>query len=270
MQILLVVLSMLLLIASMTYTQMARFVNFHTLRIEYERHMREESHRWMNRKQELFFEANTRGQNSSAKNPGGQGSFSKLNIYSLLDRETEGGEDRSVEQQFLRTVLRRLMATYYSSFPLYKALSEKFPSLPDAVISGMIDNVKALPCNQTLSNVVQLGRIPFEDPSLRELYYLMLKGGDDVPGLIDLLTLKKGKAKLRVYLSPPALLAGVFSDTNAVKQFLLARQKTWGAIRRKEISSEDATNQLQSDFSPYLVVDPNFIDFKASSTRPPR
>lgn len=266
MNILLVVISVVMLIATMTYSRIDRFIAFSSLRIQYEEFMKNDERRWGNERELKNFLKNKReGQKKNQP----LDSISKLNISPLLKISQEKVQE-NLEIQFIRTVLGRLIENLYGKLPFYRSVTEKVPSIPDAVIDQIIQQSKESLCEAPLNKIDQLARIEFFDPDMREMYVKMLKGSDAYPSLLRFLTLKKKEmTKIRLFLAEYPLLVAIFNNPGTARAFRMQRNEIWQRMRQGVISVEDGEYELKSQFEGMVDVDASYLDFKPSKTRPP-
>lgn len=255
-----------MLIATMTYARIDRFVAFSSLRIQYEDFMKNSERRWGNERELKNYLKNKK---DGQKNNQSLDSISKLNISPLLKVRLEEGQG-NLEIQFIRTVLGRLIENLYGRLPFYRSVAGKVASIPDVVIDQIIQQSKEPLCETPLKKIDQLARIEFFDPDMREMYVKMLKGSDAYPSLVRFLTLKKKEmTKLRLFLAEYPLLVAVFNNPDTARAFRLQRTEIWQRMRQGVISVEDGELELKSQFEGMVDVDPRYLDFKPSKTHPP-
>jgi hypothetical protein len=166
MNILLIVLTLLMVLGSISYSRLEMFKNYILQQREYQRYVKEEDRAWYNNQQITFY--------------GNELSPHQVSIAALISvGKKKTNEPENLDKR--KKNLARLMDLLYRQAPFYKQLLEKRPNLStDLVdsIEGAIRKLVEISDNPdfTMRSEDDLAKLTLPDPELQNVFYLMLKG----------------------------------------------------------------------------------------------
>ena len=209
---------------------------------------------------------------------------SKLHVRSLFSN------DDPAQKPTQEYIFRNLLKVLYGSVPLCIPRGDNDPYVQqifDEVRNKAIELGPKLPMHkaQYLANI-ELGA-PNSSASQFALF-LILKGGkgEVFPGapcvvhsLLDYLNMSRRETCVNVYLAPAPLLKALFENDDVVAQICQQRQEIYRKTHKKEspalaAKDNDLLNALSDEFKAQFgsslprEVDPQFIEFRVSRTKP--
>jgi hypothetical protein len=213
---------------------------------------------------------------------------SKLHVRAVFSNDEQ--DQRPTQEYIFRSLLRHL----YGSIPLCTPRGDNDPYVQqifDQVRAKALELEPIFPMHkaQYLANIELSG--PHKNANQFGLF-LMLKGGkgEVFPGapctvhsLLNYISMNRRQTCISVYLAPAAVLKAIFGDEDLVTEICRYRHEVSLAIRREDrkkafsIPGEkdrDIVDILSDDFKAQFGshlpgdIDPQFIDFRVSSTVP--
>lgn len=306
MYILITVTTLLMLLAIITSTRFEVFLTTMGIRNEYEKYMTEEERRYYNSVERKKYEKQQAKSKSATGDTGGaiggEGqtarpkrafACAKLNVGLLFE---EG--DKSAYADFVEKALTRLIENTYAHRKFFKETNAA------SLVTELIKGGKKGTCGGPLESVNDMAQIAFDSSTMREVYYLMIKGSGPkpadpkempnyYPSLFEFLTFNKNEIPVRVYLAKRPLLLALFAGPDEVNKLIEARAEL---LRRNIISPEgyEITSEAVDDcetppptLSPddtatlegarqsfeaggfVTPFDKKYLDFSVSATTPP-
>ncbi|CRX37410.1 hypothetical protein [Estrella lausannensis] len=280
MQILFFVISMLLLLAAMTYAKMESYKSVVLFRNQLESYSDVSKNRFDERFYDaLYEETSMDSKQGGTKANSGEG-FAFIGLTPLLTESPEGEENRN----FSKKLLKEIIPVLYEDQSFYQQMVSKRPSFANDLVEEL---TKAL--QHSIKNrgkppkkIEEIANIEFEDPLLAEGWYKMLKGfmaprgektelQEEYPSIIDYLTLR-GDGKIRLYLAPRPLLYVLFGESGTADEAAALRMELYNDVKSDRVKPEQATKTFEEAFQTRLRSDipPGKIDFSVSKTNPKR
>lgn len=296
MNVLTLVMTMLMMLAIVTYARLSTFLDFKGLQYEYHHYLTSYS-KPLNDIQNEFYETELKGENA-ATNSGtnvqtgddvAKTSSKNVNLNSLIPFDAfikrDERERDSLRFKQTRELLKKLMENLYAEFPFFKALLEKRPELFNQLIDRIIEMSDQEIYIGKFKTKKDLGSLNLEDNELQEVLYKMLNGtrektGTDVdeflkkegyPSLAKFIVIKKD-AKLSIYLASGEILLALYGHAGLVKEIIATREDIY-----KQMSSD--ANQPEKDQGKdrlrsvaagrsFLPNEDLLLDFSVSCTNP--
>lgn len=280
MQILFFVISMLLLLAAMTYAKMESYKSVVLFRNQLESYSDVSKNRFDERFYDTLYEnTSMESKNGGSKTSSGEG-YAYIGLTPLLTESQEGEGNRN----FSKKLLKEIIPLLYEDQPFYQEIIIKRPSfasdLVEELARALQQNIKNK--GKPLKKIEDIANIEFEDPLLAEGWYKMLKGfmapqgnkeetKEEYPSIIDYLTLK-GDGKIKLYLAPRPLLYVLFGDSGTADEAMALRIELYNDVKSERVKPEQATKTFEEAFQSRLRSDipPDKIDFSVTKTNPKR
>lgn len=294
MNVLILVLTMLSLLAAMTYAQLRTFLDSTGVRIEYERYMVKHEREGINELEDRKYkQAHVDGQKDNGKlSSDKEAPLAKLHVKPLFTKpsdkpkNSEKGRNTSPNRTEVTTVvLKRLIEILYKQQPFYQEAIKKRPTLVDDLVAKMVETSSKATCKLKFTHVRDLANIPFgDDKDLREVFYKMLKGepsstrinekgeevlaNDGYDSLLDYLTVARSPSRIRVWLARKALLQAIFKDPRPIIE---RRNELIRYIQDGSWTVQGAQQEFEMFNDAFNTdIDRDLLDFKVSKTRPPK
>lgn len=174
MNVLIFVMTMLLLLAAMTYARLDTFRGSQAFQTVFKDYMEKEERELFNVQAKPTYDSITvnTGNGGGKSNPKVEGS-PRLGIALLLDKTKR--ESKSKEWDQTRLLLKNLIETLYAKQPFYQAAVEKRPSLPDDLINAITHAIDELPKEKKLKKPEDLANLKLDDPELDLILYKILQ-----------------------------------------------------------------------------------------------
>lgn len=175
MNVLIFVMTMLMLLALMTYARLETYRNSQVFQILFENFMQKDERGYINMVAEKKYETTKGSTRESGKGSTKKVAASPRVSLNLLFKKTEKeGAPQAVEH--FKALLKNLMTTLYEEQPFYQQIYEKRPSFIDDIVAALIRTVENLPENQKLKKTTDLANLTLGDDQLDDTFYKMLHG----------------------------------------------------------------------------------------------
>lgn len=137
--------------------------------------------------------------------------------------------------------------------------------------------------NRTLNKPKDLSTVDLGDPKLQYVFYKMLDGTPEFEegivnfkptagyfSLLDFITIKPNKSRIRVYLASPQVLMAIFGDVGTVKEILSERSRLYREVKKEIMTKEEASELFMSLFMEMRLpgIENTLLDFGVSKTNP--
>lgn len=269
MNVLMFVMTMLMLLALMTYSRLDAFRSSQVFQSIFKYYMEVDERGYFNLKADPMYEGikvNTK-EGKGGGGPKAEGS-PRLGIALLVDQKQR--ESKPKEWTQTKLLLKNLIETLYKDQPFYKEAIEKRPSLPDELINAITHAADALPKDKKITNASDLANLKLADPELDQILYKILQGATykDINGkrttendeevvepevdqsqadeslanegteyksvkgyfsLLDYVT-TNSTPKIRVYLAPRAVLQSIFIKPEIVQSIIDERKQLYRQV----------------------------------------
>lgn len=272
MNILVLVLTLLLMLSSLTYSRLETHKNQSIQQLQFEKYAHNEERTAFNRRQSNLYESN---------------GFSpaQLSLNMIMQKGHEKSPQGDVEKQ--KEWLKQLMLVLYQQAPFFIDLQQKRSDFVTELVNSIepaVDRLLAVSSdpNKAILNKYDMGKITLADPELQHAFYLMLKGtiSKDTPtyaddrnsivnlpqgdyySLIDFICYAKNKPKINS--ASPEFLE-LFFVKEAIPEILEKRAVRDGTSGEAQAN---ATRELLELFNRSLKpgIDPADLDYFGKSS----
>lgn len=173
MNVLIFVMTMLMLLALMTYSRLDAFRSSQVFQSIFKHYMEIDERGYFNVKAMPFYE-DIKVKTKAGKTGGKAEGSPRVSVSLLLDKTQR--ESKSKEWLQTKHLLKNLISTLYDDQPFYKKAIEKRPSLPDDLMNAMTQAIDELPKEKRLKTAADLANLKLVDPELDQILYKILQG----------------------------------------------------------------------------------------------
>lgn len=264
------VLSIVMLLSILSYSNLRAFLNFSIVQNEYQRYLGEQEQSFYNHEVERLYNRERKSASHSSHSKAGVKHLKRtLNIRNWLDpRCTDSTKDQ------YGLIVERLMDHLYKNQPFFGRFYKERPDLNKQILNHLKD--KGKPLQGHLANI-DLG-----DSVLQEAFAAMLAGnidaeqwekkskqGIDLQGYYRSLNdfidyVGESERKLSIYLARKELLYAIYNDSNIVLAVIQCRNECYQKYKDDRNTGE---TMLQQHIP--IGFDPQLFDFSTSGTKPP-
>ncbi len=307
MNILLYVLTMIMLLALLTYAKIDSHRQLSSLQAQFQTYMAHIERKHISQQaQNLYDKTHISSRNGSNPKPKNE-STPRLNWQVIVKKE-ERDQNPNLYENMVNWS-KKLIYLLYGDQLFFKQALEKNHHLLEDIFAAIEKAVDALPEDKKPNKASDLANLDLVDILLNQSFYKMLKGNliptqpvlkttkrafipfedrveeeianaeNEVPdldesqadegyiSLLDFITLNT-KKKIRVYLAHHTLLLAILGDEGIVKDVEEKRYQIYQALLRGA-DNEEATAEFDS-FMKHRIAnyDPNLFDFSVSKTNP--
>ncbi len=300
MNVLIFVMTMLMLLAMLTYGRLATYSSSQVSQLIFEKYMEQDERAYINTAAEVLYSNIHKSTKEGEKQPPKVAATSLINVGALFGSSVAPEVVKRREQS--KIMLKALMRVLYADAPFFKDISEKRPTFLDDLISSLIDVSNSLPKEEKWKKVTDLAGISLPDKELDQALYLMLKGAayedvlppanantetevdEEIPplpqedfhskkghfSLLDFITFSP-HYKIRLYLAPKEILEVVFPDKRTVADLIQEREHLY-----KQAMNGFDTKELSKIFESHFDsrrgrdIERESLDYNVSKTRPPK
>lgn len=177
MNVLIFVMTMLMLLALMTYSRLDVYRSSQVFQTVFKYYMETDERGYFNVKAQPMYDS-IKVQTKTGK-PGSKTAEGnpRISIELLLDGKKRTDKDKDKEWIQTRVLLKNLINTLYENQPFYKKALEKRPSLQDDLINSITQAIDKLDKDHKLKTAADLANLKLEDPELDQILYKILQGG---------------------------------------------------------------------------------------------
>jgi len=289
MNILIFVMTMLMLLALMTYARLDSFRSSQAFQTIFQYYMENKERAYFNLQAESTYKSivvSTKEGGAKA-GPKAEGS-PRIGIALLIDKTQR--EAKPKEWLQTQVLLKNLIISLYKDQPFFKSAIAERSSLPDDLIAAITQASDALPKEKKLKSADDLANLHLTDPQLDQLLYKLLHGipselitpmkkkkekieeekpvvdpgkGDSTKedekeefnsikgyySLLDFVT-TKSTPKVRVYLARKEVLNAIFHDPKIVESLLTERKELYKQTKDKsDIEIKELTTTFKDHFN---------------------
>lgn len=298
MNILMFVMSLLMMLALLTYGRLDMYRSFVVTQGEFERYMASGERQAYNKGAEQWYNwtALSSKNGEKQKKPAPKDSSSKLPISWLFQPQYQQTNPQAYQTS--RDLLKKLMHVLFNGQTDFKNALENNPQVIDDLINAMqAAGNKLSEEKKPLKSTEGLENLDLENPLLQDLYYRMIKGysialsketkkadgdqeeADDQQSeeyihkegtlsLLDFVTLNPSKTKIRVFLAPQSLLLTIFDDPMTVHNIMQVRLELYHQAKGQEDYASLSEQFKQGFISKIQQVPETMLDFSVTSTDP--
>lgn len=306
MNILIFVLSLVMLLAVMTYGRLDMYRNFFVTQGEFERYIVNEERKAINLGAEKWYKWTHLVDKNGQKRKGTPSNATPyISIFLLMHPEARQANNPIVLTQ--KELLKRLIYIVFGQQKEFQEAVNKNPNIIDELIHAIeMAGTKLTQENRPIKKISELMKLELGNPALDDLYYWMVKGykippppkvtsqepilkvQEDVgtdseespsnqaedyfpqPGVISLLDFITihNKPTIRIYLASPQVLMAIFSDPHTVDDIIKTRQEIYYQMRN-DGDGKSLSEQFKEKFvSRTNNIPENMLDFTVSSSPP--
>lgn len=292
MNLLIFVMSLIMLMASITYSSLGRFVKAEVQAHEWQERIRAQAREKYNRS--LYDRAPSKPdgkekekvpEDKGPRKENGRGTLSGQFLLNPTFRNAHQGDLIKFGELF-KSIARRL----YHEQPFFKNLERERPQFLDEIMREIVDISER---DKPIANFDALMLKKWSDPNLKRAFSLMLaetpayqrpvhepiekeepeeerdESDASVNGLVSLNYYFhfNYKDKIRLWLAPRPVLMAIFNNTELVDSLIVARKRLYKSLMAQHYKEEEIAKSLRESYgnkSPYE----SFIDYTVTKTRP--
>lgn len=292
MYVILYVISMLMLLASLTYARIESYRSSKLSQAQFEHYMQEEERTYINAQATKLYHntvVSSKDKEEKQKRASDEAT-ARISFYPLIDPDISKRYPASFEK-FLQLAIS-LIDFLYKDKKFYREKVEEDPQIVRQLLEEIHDvatdpkkTVKKLfienPGPKTLAS------IEIENQTLSELLKAMFEEDtkemrqeanqsptynieDGHLSLLDFITMKNNKPKIRLFLASPMVLMALFNDPNAVRAIISSREEVYKdyAVRDRYEQDEATETFRNAVFRHAYGFDDTLMDFSVSKTNP--
>lgn len=172
MNILIFVMTMLMILASITYAKLDAFRGARVFQTVYEESLQKEERGVINSRAEKVYEAvkiNTKEGEERPRNSG----TARIGIKLFVDKHAR---DKGDEWSQTKILFKNLLDVLYQDQPFYRDLAAKRSSFVEEIIEELVLSIDELSREMKPKTAADLANIRLPDPQLDKALYLMLRG----------------------------------------------------------------------------------------------
>lgn len=297
MNVLIFVMTMLMLLAMLTYGRLATYSSSQISQVIFEKYMQNDERAYLNSFAEVLYNEIHKTSKEGDSTP----RVSANSLISIAPLFNSAVTEEALKQRKQATMmLKTLMHVLYGDSPFFKEMLEKRPTFTDEIIASLIETSEGLPKEDKWKKVTDLANINLSDKELDAIFYLMLKGAaykdvlqsaivseeDKVNteststtnedfhskkghfSLLDFINLS-GTSKIRVYLAPKEVLEVVFPDKKTVDEIINERQQLYKQVVAGSSAAElSKIFESQFDSRRNPEIGRKDIDYTVTKTAP--
>jgi hypothetical protein len=272
------VLSILMLLSILSYTNLHSFLHFHITQNEYQYYMRDSEQGDYNSEVKRRFDNRSDSTNKieeeddspNQKKPRLNGT---LNLFTWMNPLASEEDKRQCKMIF-----ERLLDQLYKNHPSFAAFYEKQPDLNTQIIARLENKERPPQCN--------LCSIELNSKLLQDAFAMMVNGnitadawnkrvanGESLEGyfrsLNDFVSCTSTSKPVSIYLAKKELLLAIYQDPVIVNAIILERNDCYSKPNNsKSEDSKAPSNEILTIRLPPDFID-NFFTFSISGTKPP-
>lgn len=173
MNVLIFVMTMLMLLAAMTYARLDAYRGSRTFQIVYEDYMQNVERGMINSRAEKVYKSiDLESKETGNKSPKSQ-AISRIGIKLFVD---EVGRSKAGVWDQTKILFKNLIEVLYKDQPFYQDLEASRPDFVDEIINELVRTIDGLPNELKPKSAAGLANIKLEDAQLDKALYLMLRG----------------------------------------------------------------------------------------------
>lgn len=265
MNVLMFTMTMLLLIATMTYAKLTSLKMLHFSKIQFEQYIEQNERTFLNEEAKVKYDNThiTAHESTLPRQP--KTGTSKLSLAILFD-----ADEREKDPSKLKDVIdlsKKLILNLYSKEIAIQKHLETSPDILDRFFLSLMKEFDKR--NEKIKTIEELASIDFHDEALNEFSYELFKThtGTKDYSFLDHLTLQKQKTRL--FLASKELLQAIFNQNSSIVSEVLEKRELLYKQAKKDKKNEAASaefKEFMTNLSPYL--NPNLFDLSVTRTNP--
>lgn len=283
MNILMFTMTMLMLLATMTYARLDSFLTLQTSNKQFEHQMQKSMHTYSDEVAEERYKkiiTKPKVTPAGAKTPPKQSTGIAKLSWSILLNAQERNQDPSKFKKITELSKKLILQLFEHQQTVQKMIEDK-PDILDRLFLSLIkavDKAATTAKNVKLTNLSEIASLDLDDPELNLLRYELLKENPLLPelkskkketySLLDHLTHKQGKT--RIYLASLPLLRSIFNQDEAVvKQIVEKRKGYYREVNNGKMTNEEASQLFENEIKAlYSYFDADLFECSVTKTDP--
>lgn len=283
MNVLMFTMTMIILLATMTY---AKIDSFRTLQIsekEFQSYIEKTERKIINNEADIWYKSivvNPQGSNTPGTPKPPRVGTSKFSWSVILDADERDKDPQKLKQVIELT--KKLIFNLFSEQKTFNTMIEANPDILDRLFSSLINTIDKLPGDRKIKKIIELSSLDLQNEELNLLLYELikenphntipkdnkqLKRNKDSYSLLDQLTTEPKPTRL--YLASRALLTSIFNqDSGLADQVIIKRQTLYNQVKGgMDIGEANAEFEafIKSIF-PY--INPKLFNYSVTKTDP--
>jgi len=180
MNILFFVMTMLMMLAILTYARVESFRSLTALDVQFTKYMEHSERKSLNTREISWYDtlhATTRktGDSPTQPKPKNQAN-SRISIYLLLNPQVRQQPPNPAQFNKMLVLTKRLLARLYSGHAFYTEIEQKRSGFLDEILSQVMAAAANLPSEKKITSTADLANLNLGDIELNDVFYKMLKG----------------------------------------------------------------------------------------------
>lgn len=290
MYVILYVMSMLMLLASLTYARIESYRASMLSQGQFEHYMQEEERGYINAQATKLYRNTVVSPKleKEEKERANEEAAAKISFHPFIHSTTSERNQALFQKQL--QLAKDLILFLYKDKKFYREKVEKDSNIVHKLLLEMLvvaNDPKETSKEQkkTTTTPKMLASLTLDDKDLQELLEAMLKKdtkemrqeADQSPtfnlkegylSLQDFVTLKK-KSQVRLYLASPMVLMAFFNNADVVKAIISSRQDIYKEYKQGRYTKEQATDAFRiAVYGQAYGIDDTIMDFSVSKTNP--
>lgn len=284
MNLILFVLSIVMILAAMTYNRFESFSKSYLQAEQWRQILVEKQRDRFNQQQKKCPPAKKAAEPKEEKEPKAKSTppgSGQISLSLLLARGKPGHEEAM-------TLLKNLLTRLWGNQPFFKQLAEKRPDFLDALLNDMVETAERAALEKkeiktldgfittnwgdielkvAFGRMLQEGLVYHRDPEPREENPdIIYEAPPGFQTLRDYFTTKKHD-QIRLWLAQRPLLESIFPDKQTVDEFIKERKAIYNELKRKEANREQIQQHFKETFSSKTPFK-ELLDWEVTLTNP--
>jgi len=285
MNVLMFTMTMIFLLATMTYARLDTFLSHQIIEIEIQRYIEKSERLMINLAAKETYEktvVNPQTPNSPNTPNTPRTGTSKLSWSIFLD-QNERDKDPSKYKQ-VAELTKKVILNLFSEQETVNKMIENNPDILDRLFTSVMNAVNKLPPEMKIKKIAQISSVDLQDEELNLLRYELFKENSHVAdakedtflknknketySLLDQLTTEAKPT--RFYLASKVLLKSIFNqDMGLVDQVITKRQSLHAEVKTAAKTNADATSEFKAFLkSIYPYINDSHFDYSVTKTDP--
>lgn len=246
MNVLMFTMTMIILLATMTYAKIDSFRTLQISETEFQRYIEKTERKMINDEARIWYDSiviNSQGTNTPGNTKNPRVGTSKLSWSILLDSDERDKDPQKLKQVIELT--KKLIFNLFSEQATFTKMMEANPDILDRLFSSLINSIDKLPADRKIKKIIELSSLDLQNEDLNLLLYELIKENPhkvdskenkqvkpkkDSYSLLDQLT--RDPKPTRLYLASRALLTSIFNqDSGLADQVIVKRQTLYNQVK---------------------------------------
>ena len=181
MNVLIFVVTMLMLLALLTYSRLETYFSSQVFQTVFNQYMVTEERSYINQAADKLYGETQASKGASHAGTSAIKATPRLSLILLQDREKRTADESEWPQRVI--LLKNLMTSLYEDQPFFQRIQQKNPLFLDELIAELTQAIDALPQDQKLKKAADLANITLKNPELDIILYKMLHGASIITPL---------------------------------------------------------------------------------------